>query len=107
MSTLYYPDEVVSQDDLEGLPSGDVSASERELAMAQQLIEALSNEFEPDKYHDEYREQLLALIDQKAAGAEVIELPERPAAAANVTDLMAALEASIASARKDKPAKSA
>ena len=64
--------------------------------MAQQLIEALSNEFDPSKYHDEYREQLMTLIDQKAEGAEIIELPERPAAASNVTDLMAALEASIA-----------
>jgi DNA end-binding protein Ku len=104
MSTLYYPDEVVSQDELDGLPSGDIEASERELAMAQQLIDALSNDFEPGKYHDEYREQLLALIDQKAEGAEVVELPERPAAAANVTDLMAALEASIAAAKHAKSA---
>jgi DNA end-binding protein Ku len=104
MSTLYYPDEVVSQDELDGLPGGEVEASERELAMAQQLIEALSTAFEPEKYHDEYREQLLALIDQKAQGAEVVELPERPAAAANVTDLMAALEASIAAARQARSA---
>lgn len=104
MSTLYYPDEVVSQEELEGLPTGEVEASERELAMAQQLIDALSNEFEPEKYHDEYREQLLALIEQKAQGAEVVELPERPVAASNVTDLMAALEASIAAAKKAKSA---
>jgi DNA end-binding protein Ku len=104
MSTLYYPDEVVSQDELDGLPSGEVEASDRELVMAQQLIEALSNEFDPGKYHDEYREELLALIDRKAEGAEVVELPERPAAAANVTDLMAALEASIAAAKQVKSA---
>jgi DNA end-binding protein Ku len=107
MSTLYYPDEVVAQDELDGLPAGELKASERELAMAQQLIDALSTEFEPEKYRDEYREQLLEIIEQKAAGAEVIEMPERPAAAANVTDLMAALEASIASAKKEKQAKSA
>jgi DNA end-binding protein Ku len=107
MSTLYYPDEVVNVDELDGLPSGEIKTSEKELAMAQQLIEALSNDFEPDKYHDEYREQLLELIEQKAAGAEIIELPERPAAAAKVTDLMAALEASIASAKQEKRAKSA
>ena len=104
MSTLYYPDEVVSQEELDGLPSGEVEASDRELVMAQQLIEALSNEFDPGKYHDEYREELLALIDRKAEGAEVVELPERPAAAANVTDLMAALEASIAAAKQVKSA---
>ena len=102
--SLYYPDEVVSQDELDGLPSGEVEASDRELVMAQQLIEALSNEFDPGKYHDEYREELLALIDRKAEGAEVVELPERPAAAANVTDLMAALEASIAAAKQVKSA---
>lgn len=100
MSTLYYPDEVVDQDDLEGLPGDDVEASERELAMARQLIGALSAEFDPSKYHDEYREQLLALIDEKANGATVVTLPERPAAASNVTDLMAALEASIAAAKQ-------
>ena len=104
MSTLYYPDEVVSQDELEGLPAGDFEASERELAMAQQLIEALSNDFDPGKYHDEYREELLALIDRKSEGAEIVELPERPAAAANVTDLMAALEASIVAAKQVKSA---
>ena len=104
MSTLYYPDEVVDQEELDGLPSGDVEATERELLMAQQLIEALSNEFDPGKYHDEYREELLALIDRKAEGAEIVELPERPAAAANVTDLMAALEASIAAAKQVKSA---
>jgi DNA end-binding protein Ku len=91
---------VVDQDELDGLPGDDVEASDRELAMAEQLIGALSTEFDPSKYHDEYREQLLALIDEKANGATVVTLPERPAAANNVTDLMAALEASIAAAKQ-------
>ena len=104
MSTLYFPDEVVSQDDLEGLPGEEVVASERELAMAEQLIGALSNEFEPEKYHDEYREQLMTLIEEKASGSEPIALPVRAAPATNVTDLMAALEASIAAAKKTKSA---
>ncbi|MFN0146185.1 MAG: Ku protein [Dehalococcoidia bacterium] len=103
MSTLYFPDEVVSQDELDNLPNeGDINATERELAMAQQLIDALSADFEPEKYHDEYREQLEALIEEKASGAEPIAFKERPAAQANVTDLMAALEASIAAAKKTK-----
>jgi DNA end-binding protein Ku len=104
MSTLYYPDEVVQQEELDGLPAENVEASEREMAMAQQLIDALSNPFEPEKYHDEYRDQLMELIDRKADGAEVVEMPERPAATANVTDLMAALEASIAAAKQTKSA---
>lgn len=100
MSTLYYPDEVVDQADLDGLPGDDVEATDRELAMAEQLISALSAEFDPSKYHDEYREQLLALIDEKASGATVVTLPERAAPTNNVTDLMAALEASIAAAKQ-------
>jgi DNA end-binding protein Ku len=102
LSTLYFPDEVVAQDELDGLPGEDIHGTDRELAMAEQLIGALSNDFDPSKYRDEFREQLLALINEKASGAEVIALPERPAAASNVTDLMAALEASIAAARQAK-----
>jgi DNA end-binding protein Ku len=102
LSTLYFPDEVVSQDELDNLPGEDIAATERELNMAQQLIDALSGEFDPSKYHDEYREQLEALIEQKADGAEPVALPARPAAESRVTDLMAALEASIAAAKSAK-----
>jgi DNA end-binding protein Ku len=104
MSTLYYPDEVVSQDELDGLPGENVEANERELNMARQLIEALSTSFDPAKYHDGYREALMALIEEKASGAETVAIPERPQQAANVTDIMAALEASIAAARQAKSA---
>jgi DNA end-binding protein Ku len=71
--------------------------SEKEMAMARQLIEALAGRFEPDRYHDEYREQLLGLIDRKAAGEEIVAEPtvEEPG---KVVDLMAALEASLARA---------
>jgi len=102
MATLFFPDEVVSQDEIDGLPKDDVEASERELKMAQQLIETLTGEFEPEKYHDEYREQLEALIDEKAAGNAPVELKPKTAAPAKVTDLMAALEASIAAAKDAK-----
>ncbi|MFN0094152.1 MAG: Ku protein [Dehalococcoidia bacterium] len=101
MSTLYFPDEVVSQDELDGLPGEDLRATDRELAMAQQLISALSTEFEPEKYKDEYRDALLAMIDEKAQGV-IVELAPRAAPAAKVTDLMAALEASIAAAKQAK-----
>jgi DNA end-binding protein Ku len=72
--------------------------SERELKMARQLIESLSTDFEPEKYRDEYRERVLALIEQKAEGAEIVAQPavEEPA---KVVDLMAALEASLAAAK--------
>jgi DNA end-binding protein Ku len=70
--------------------------------MAQQLIESLSREFDPSKYHDDYRERVLDLIERKAAGEEIAVQPqaEEPAAA---PDLMAALEASLAAVRSDDP----
>ncbi len=94
VETMRYADEVVARDKLEGLPGDDVEVNERELAMATQLVETLSGDFEPEKYHDEYREQVLELIDQKAAGQEIVARPE-PEAPAKVLDLMAALEASL------------
>ncbi len=103
MATLYYPDEVVSQETIEELPKEIPEASPRELAMAQQLIDALSTEFDPSKYRDEYREKVLALIEQKAAG-EVVVAAAPEARPAPVVDIMAALEASIAEARARKSA---
>jgi len=97
MATLYYPDEVVSQDALDGLPRELPEVGPRELAMARQLIETLSADFEPSKYHDEYREKVLDLIERKAEGEEVVFAP-REAETLRVVDLMAALEASIAAA---------
>ncbi len=100
VETMRYADEVVAREKLEGLPGDDVEVSERELAMATQLVETLSGDFEPEKYHDEYREQVLELIDQKAAGQEIVAQPE-PEAPAKVLDLMAALEASLKRVGRD------
>jgi DNA end-binding protein Ku len=73
--------------------------SERELAMAKQLIETLSADFEPEKYHDEYRGQLLDLIERKAAGEEIVAEPTVEDRG-KVLDLMAALEQSLQRAGK-------
>src|SRR5918999_1132444 len=101
------PDRYVTNS-LEELASadGDVQTSDRELAMANQLIESLASDFEPEKYRDEYRERVLDLIERKAQG-ETIVIEEPEAEPEKVPDLMAALEASIASAKKPskKPAK--
>ena len=93
VETMRYADEIVDPAKLD-IPGDDVEVTDRELAMARQLVEALTAGFEPEKYHDEYREQLLALIDKKAAGEEIVARPE-PDAPAKVLDLMAALEASL------------
>jgi DNA end-binding protein Ku len=99
METMIFHDEVVPPDEIEDLPDAqDLKASERELKMAQQLIDSLSSEFEPDRYHDEYREKVLELVERKAQGEEIAVQAEAPEPT-KVPDLMAALEASLAAVR--------
>jgi DNA end-binding protein Ku len=88
----------VSRDAILGDVEDDVELTEREKLMAQQLVESLASEaFDPSKYTDEYREQLLDLIQRKSAGEEIVAEPETEAPA-KVLDLVAALEASLAKA---------
>jgi DNA end-binding protein Ku len=101
MSTMRFADEIVPRDQLEGLPDGEAEAADREVAMARQLIESLSSPFEPAKYRDTYRDQLLAMIEQKAEGREIVAQTEE-APAPKAVDLMAALEASLAAAKARK-----
>jgi DNA end-binding protein Ku len=101
METMVFHDEVVAPDTIEELPEeADAKTSDRELKMAQQLIDSLSSEFEPERYHDEYREKVLDLIERKAQGEEIATQPEAPEPA-RVPDLMAALEASLAAVKDD------
>lgn len=103
MATMLFADEVVPHDQLDELPDEEVEASGREVDMAQQLIDSLSGEFDPGRYRDEYRERVLDLIERKAEGQEItIQPPEEPA---KVPDLMAALEASVAAAKKQSRGK--
>jgi DNA end-binding protein Ku len=97
METMRYADEVVAATDAVPDATEVEPPSERELEMARQLVMALSGEFEPEKYHDEYREQMVELIDRKAAGEQIVAEPqvEEPG---KVLDLMAALEQSLARA---------
>ena len=106
METMIFHDEVVPADDLDDVPSTkDLKTSDRELKMAQQLIDSLSSDFEPSKYHDEYREKVLELIERKADGEEIAVQPteEEPQ---QVPDLMAALEASLAAVKDPEAGKS-
>jgi DNA end-binding protein Ku len=99
METMIFHDEVVPPEQLDELPDAkDLKASERELKMAQQLIDSLSTDFEPDRYRDEYREKVLELVERKAQGEEIAVQAEAPEPA-KVPDLMAALEASLAAVR--------
>ena len=100
METMLFPDEVVDPDSIEELATaaGDVKTTKRELDMAKQLIESLSGDFDASQYKDEYREAVLDMIERKAAGETItIEAPEPERK--EVPDLMAALEASIASSK--------
>jgi DNA end-binding protein Ku len=102
METMLFHDEVVPSDDIEDLPDGkELKATDRELKMAQQLIDSLSSEFDPSSYHDQYREKVLELIEKKASGEEITVQPEAPEPA-KVPDLMAALEASLAAVKEPK-----
>jgi DNA end-binding protein Ku len=97
MATMVFHDEVITPDTIDELPDDEADASEREVEMAQQLIGSLTADFEPEKYHDEYRERVLELIEAKAQGQEITIQPEEEPAP--VPDLMAALEQSLAAAK--------
>jgi DNA end-binding protein Ku len=100
MSTMNFADEVIGADKFDDAPGDEIETSKREVDMAKQLIDSLSSEWEPDKYHDTYRERVLELIEQKAQGKEIAVQPvEEPQP---VPDLMAALEASVKAARQEK-----
>jgi DNA end-binding protein Ku len=99
MATMNFADEVVDPDSFDEAPGDDVDTTKRELDMARQLIESLTADFDPEKYHDEYREAVLDMIERKAEGEEIVLQPaEEPE---KVPDLMAALEASLAAAKED------
>jgi len=95
LETMRYVDEIINPEGI--VPEADAEPTEREVEMARQLVEALSADFEPSKYHDEYREQLMSIIERKAAGEEVVAEP-MVEEHGTVVDLMAALEASLARA---------
>jgi DNA end-binding protein Ku len=118
MATMLFADEIASPDQLDELPDpNEVKTTKREVDIAKQLIDSLAGEFEPDKYRDTYRDDVLALIERKAEGKEIAIQPEAEEVAAPTPDLMSALRASLdavrersgddgAPAKKRKPAAS-
>jgi DNA end-binding protein Ku len=107
LTTMRFHDEVSSPGDLDGEVFEEAKPKKpekRELEMAKQLIESLTNDFEPGKYHDEYREELLDLLEQKAAGEEVVSAPSEEPKPTKAPDLMAALEESLQAVRGEETA---
>ena len=100
LETMVWPDEVRAPDF--GFLDEDVTVRPQELAMAESLIESMSADFDPDLYHDEYRQALEKVIEAKIEGREVVEQPVQKEDTGSVVDLMAALRASVAAAKKGR-----
>jgi DNA end-binding protein Ku len=90
LHTMYYADEVRRTEEFRTDTS---TVSEREMKLAKMLVESLAAEFEPEKYHDTYRDNLRQMIDAKVAGHKVVETPEPHMAP--VIDIMEALKKSL------------
>jgi len=117
MATMLFGDEVLPTDRLDEVPeAAQAKTTKRELDVAEQLVESLAGQFEPDKYHDTYREQVLELIERKAQGRKIAVQPPAEEVAPTAPDLMGALRASLeavnaraeadgASKRRKAPAK--
>ena len=99
MATMNFADEVVDPQQLDELPDDDISTTERELDIARQLVESLASAFDPGKYHDTYREAVLAMIERKAQGEQIAVQPPPPERTTEAPDLMSALQASLAEVR--------
>jgi DNA end-binding protein Ku len=101
MSTMLFADEIVDPDNIDEVEAiADVETTDRELDIAKQLIESLAGPFEPGKYRDEYRDEVLNLIERKAAGEEIAVQPAAEEEDEPVPDLMAALKASLDAVRE-------
>jgi DNA end-binding protein Ku len=106
LTTMRFADEVVPPGELDDvLPADTPKVAKREVEMAEKLIDSLTTDFDPSAYRDEYREELMALIERKAEGKEIVT-PEAPEPeATKAPDLMAALEESIAAVKGETDGK--
>ena len=102
LTTMRFADEVVPASELDdALPQKQGKVAKKEQEMAEKLIESLSTEFDPSSYRDEYREQLLELIETKAEGKEIVAPETEEPEPTKAPDLMAALEESLAAVKGD------
>jgi len=106
LTTMRFADEVVPPAELEDvLPAEKPKVAKKEVEMAERLIDSLTSEFDPTAYRDEYREELMSLIERKAEGKEILSPEAAEPEATKAPDLMAALEESIAAVKGKSPAK--
>jgi DNA end-binding protein Ku len=107
LTTMRFHDEVTSPGDLDGEVFEEEKPKkpdERELEMAKRLIDSLTSDFKPNSYRDEYREELLDLLERKAEGKEVVSAPTEEPKPTKAPDLMAALEESLAAVKGEEAA---
>jgi len=97
LTTLHWPDEVRSLEEL-NIPDEEIDVKPAERKMAEQLVTSMTGVFNPEEYHDNYREALMKVIEAKVAGEA--PAPAQKVEPTRIGDLMAALEASVASARE-------
>jgi len=105
LTTMRFHDEVTSPSDLDGEIFDEEKPKkpdQRELEMAKQLIGSLTSDFKPGQYRDEYREELLDLLERKAEGKEVVSAPTEEPKPTKAPDLMAALEESLAAVKGEE-----
>lgn len=95
VSTMQHADEIVPEEQIEDLPPETMAPGERELAMAEQLVQSLASEWMPDKYKDAHRERVLDLVTRKAEGEEIVAQPPLPERPGRVVSLMEALQRSL------------
>jgi DNA end-binding protein Ku len=100
MATMLFADEVLAPDRIDELAdAAEVKTTKRELDIAKQLVDSLAGDFEPEKYSDTYRADVLAMIERKAQGEQIAVQPAPEELTAPAPDLMSALKASLEAVR--------
>jgi DNA end-binding protein Ku len=100
MSTMRFADEVVPRRDIEDMPGRRTKPDAKALKMAAQLLDAMATDWKPTRYHDTYTEELRTRIEARDKGEEVVEEEPAEPTSGKVVDLMAALEESVAKAKR-------
>jgi DNA end-binding protein Ku len=101
LELMHFASEILTPEELNNGAKGAIS--DKELKMAQTLIESMSTPWEPEKYRDEYRNAVLELIEQKAQNKEIADRPAAPVRATNVVDLVKVLQESLSRNQSIKP----
>jgi DNA end-binding protein Ku len=102
LSTMRFADEVIPKSDIDSLPSQRSKPDAKELKLAGQIVDSLASDWKPEQYRDTYTDELKDLIARKAKGEDLVVEEGDEEADAEIIDLMAALEASISSAKKGR-----